>query len=340
MTAGNGSRVRALRMTLQYHETFGHWFVPRLRAYVPHERGYYAVVTNSRGMRSAREYPSGVRGARRILAFGDSFTAADGVSNEERFTDLLEASEEGLEVLNFGLPGSGTDQQLLIYQHLGRHFDGDILLICPLVENINRIAARYRPVIERDGGTTLFMPKPYFTLQNGSLELHGVPVPRKRFTLADAPPDVLEHTDLGGRSPGVSRFVNRYLYPWKDSLIKLTGFDPYPQYSEQYHPHWRLMKAILGAFVEWEQGREVVIAPLPTYHYIEGLCRPTYMQRFQEFTKEYPRVHLINVLEEFWCLSRVERRACRYHRDIHYTPLAHSVVARALRKELRSRKLL
>jgi carbamoyltransferase len=123
-------------------------------------------------------------------------------------------------------------------------------------------------------------------------------------------------------------------------MIKLARFDPYPQYSGPHHPHWQLMKAILGAFVEGAQGREIVVAPLPTYHYIEGLCRPTYMRRFQEFSKEYPQIHLINVLEEFWCLSRVERRACRYSRDIHYTPLAHSVVARALRKELRSRKLL
>ena len=42
---------------------------------------------------------------------GDSFTAADGVSNRQRYSDLLEARLPGIEVYNFGLPGTGTDQQ-------------------------------------------------------------------------------------------------------------------------------------------------------------------------------------------------------------------------------------
>jgi len=340
MTVVDRAGPRPLRMTLEYHETFGHWFVPNLRAYVPHERSHYAVVTNSRGMRSSREYAPSSDGRRRVLVFGDSFTAGDGVNNEERFTDLLEANDDGLEVLNFGLSGSGTDQQLLVCQHFAPQFGGDVILVCPLVENINRIAARYRPVIERNGVEPMILPKPYFTLEGGRLALHGVPVSRVRFVLGDAPPDVLAQTDLGGRLRGASRLVNRYLFPFKDWLIRLTRFDPYPQYASPDHPHWRLMKAILREFAAAAGGREVVVVPLPTYHYIEKLARPTYLARFEALARELPGVHVVNLLDEFWRLSHAERRACRYAHDIHYTPLAHRVVERAVRRALHQRRLL
>jgi lysophospholipase L1-like esterase len=54
----------------------------------------------------------------RILVFGDSFTYGSGVSEDHRFTNLLEGflnEKEGgtkkYEVLNFGMPGYSTDQE-------------------------------------------------------------------------------------------------------------------------------------------------------------------------------------------------------------------------------------
>ena len=44
----------------------------------------------------------------RVLVFGDSFTAGDGVSNGSRYSDVLETLlPPPTEVHNFGLPGSG-----------------------------------------------------------------------------------------------------------------------------------------------------------------------------------------------------------------------------------------
>ena len=50
-------------------------------------------------------------------------TAGDGVNNGKRYTDLLESRLEGAEVLNFGMPGSGPDQQYLAYQTFAHEID-------------------------------------------------------------------------------------------------------------------------------------------------------------------------------------------------------------------------
>ena len=93
------------RQFLEYHPVVGLWYVPNLRVRIPHEGGSYALATNSVGMRANREYSrSSERSAVRILLLGDSFSAGDGVNNEDRFSDVLERQHPGLEVLNFGLP--------------------------------------------------------------------------------------------------------------------------------------------------------------------------------------------------------------------------------------------
>ena len=332
------SSQRPLRMIFQYHEVFGQSFVPHIHAYVPHERGYYTVVTNSRAIRSSKEYSLHKPGdVQRILVFGDSFTAGEGVNNEERFTDLMEGEAKGLEVINFGLPNSGTDQQLLIYENLGHLFSGDILLLCPLVENINRIAHRYRPAIERSTGEIIIIAKPYFTLEHGKLCRHHVPVPRLRIPISEASQKILKDVDFSGK---FRDFIHHYFPLFKEKLIKLLKIAPYPQYSRSDNRHWNLMKALLQGFISKAQGKKVVIAPLPTYHYIEGLSKPAYLRRFQELKEDNPDLYIIDLLAYFKKLTPSEKRKCRYKRDIHYTPFAHRIVANALMNEFRLQKLI
>ena len=109
------------RQIHEYHETIGYRFIPQLSARIPHEGGGYLVRTNSAGFRCDRELtkekPPEVF---RVLLFGDSFTAGDGVSNQYRYGDLLERQFPGLHVLNFGLSGTGTDQQYLIFREFAK----------------------------------------------------------------------------------------------------------------------------------------------------------------------------------------------------------------------------
>jgi lysophospholipase L1-like esterase len=322
-------------MIFRHHPIFGLWHVPNLRAYVPHERGYYVVRTNRDGMRSSRDYAYGDwGGACRILLFGDSFTDGEGVSNDERFSDLLERELPGVEVLNFGLDGSGLDQQVLIYEEMLDRFGGDLVLFCPLVENIRRLTLKFWPVLDRTSGERILVPKPYFTLEGGALTLHQVPVPRTRLELSEVPDDMRHVVDADGQGRPWRALVSRLLAPVKPALARVIGYQPFPQYESPHHPEWRLTAALLARVLEKAGERPVVIAPLPLFYHIEAWSRPTYLERYREFARAHPHVHVLDLLPDFHALSPAQRRRCRYSGDVHYTALGHAVVARGLQAQL------
>ena len=101
-----------MRQLYEYHPVIGYRFIPQLKARIPHEGGGYLLQANEAGFRSNRPFIAArTPGMRRILFFGDSFTAGDAVSNQQRYTDLLEARLARTEAYNFGLSSTGTDQQ-------------------------------------------------------------------------------------------------------------------------------------------------------------------------------------------------------------------------------------
>ena len=166
------------RDLFQYHPVFGFHFIPKLKARVSHEGGGYLIRTNEAGFRCEHEFqtvkPPGIF---RILLFGDSFTAGDGVSNAARYGDVLETLLPGVEVFNFGVSGTGTDQHYLIYREVARNIEHDLVVIAVLVENIRRIVERYR-MINSSSGETLLLPKPYFTINgDGKIVLPTPPFP-------------------------------------------------------------------------------------------------------------------------------------------------------------------
>src|SRR5262249_14283595 len=148
-------------------------------ARLPNETGGYFMVTNSLGFRSDFEFEAARRGSPRILMFGDSYTAGDNCVNADRYSDQL-GRMLGAEVYNYGLSGSGTDQQLLSYREFARNVERDLVVICVQIDSIRRIQATHRESIDRLSRQRLLVPKPYFTLDDGKLNLHNVPVPRER----------------------------------------------------------------------------------------------------------------------------------------------------------------
>ena len=136
---------------------------------------------NSFGLRD-REY-SRLKppGTRRLLIFGDSFAEGWGVQMEETVGRRLERELNSTQpdfanqVLNFGVAGFGTDQELLYFDQLGRHYEPDhILLLFYPNDLLNNLSKRG---IGAERGF-----KPYFTLDSpGNLNLRGVPVRRSAF---------------------------------------------------------------------------------------------------------------------------------------------------------------
>ena len=241
------------RMLLRYHPQVGHLFVPNLRARLTNELGGYTVRTNGWGFRSNVEYRK-ERGDRpRILAFGDSTMAGDNGPNEIRYSDML-AEQLGAEVYNFGISGTGTDQHLLAYREVAKDIEADLVILAVQLDAIRRVQATARESIDRTTGRRIMVPKPYFTLEGGELELHNVPVPKTR---PDAPPP-RDWRDQGSfvkkqlwslaqdpRLNAVRSAVRRHAPRVQSEIYRIAGFQPYPDYLSEDTPGWQLLEAIL-----------------------------------------------------------------------------------------------
>lgn len=149
-------------------------------AHRPGEAGYQVhpefrvrVEINELGMRDGTYSESPAPGKRRILALGDSFTFGHGVERAEIFHELLEARHPDWEILNAGVSGYGTDQQWLYYRERGRELEPDVVL---LVLHANDF-------LDSGEGIRYGYAKPLFVLENGGLELTGVPVPQSDLSL-------------------------------------------------------------------------------------------------------------------------------------------------------------
>ena len=131
---------------------------------------------NLQGIRSNREYdlnpPEGVT---RIAAFGDSFAHGSEVENDRAWTAVLEKMDPALEVLNFGVPGYGTDQAYLRFQTEAPQYRPNMIVIGYMTENIGRHVNVFKPFYAPL--TRVPLAKPRFREEHGSLVL--IPNPLK-----------------------------------------------------------------------------------------------------------------------------------------------------------------
>lgn len=105
-------------------------------------------------------------GEERILASGDSFTFGDEVSDSETWPAYLEDSLD-ISVLNAGVPGYGLDQIVLRAEKLAVTVKPSLVLLNFIINDV------YRCQLSKRAGA----PKPYFTIENGALNLKNTPVP-------------------------------------------------------------------------------------------------------------------------------------------------------------------
>ncbi|MBI4514606.1 MAG: SGNH/GDSL hydrolase family protein [Deltaproteobacteria bacterium] len=318
------------RQLHQYHPIIGYHFVPGVKARVEHEGGGYLVRVNQAGFRCDHEFvPHKRPGTFRVLLFGDSYTAGDGVSNRYRYGNLMERAIADLEVYNFGLSGTGTDQQYLIFRQMAADIEHDLIVISVFVENIRRVTARYRPWVTHDGEVLVFF-KPYFQIDDdGHLRLHHVPVPKGPIRPAVLPRSEWRHFDQGGRLTWLRDTVNRLGPGAKDLVQRLTRYQPLPAYGQSNSPAWQLMKRILAQWIT-EATVPVVICPIPlSQHIDETASAASYRARFGELHGP-PLVTVHDPLPAFHHFSRSERSQLRFRQDPHFTAAGHRVLAESL----------
>ncbi|WP_035626333.1 SGNH/GDSL hydrolase family protein [Herminiimonas sp. CN] len=316
-----------MRQFYEYHPVVGYRFIPNLRARIPHEGGGYLIRVNEAGFRSDRPFvKQRSNGCRRVLFFGDSFTAGDAVANHQRYTDLLEARIPALEVYNFGLSSSGTDQQYLVWREFAQGIECDLVVIAVFVENVRRVAARYRPHHDEAGRERIYA-KPYYTLERELLQLHHVPPRPDPLEAHELSPEESGAVDSGGRFPLLRKVVTAL--GAKEAMQRLSHYQPVPEYNAGDSPGWQLMRAILAQWVR-SIGKPVLIMPIPLPQHIDETCDASpYQARFAELAAELGCA-LYDPLPDLRQCSPAQRRRLRWEKDIHFTPEGHDVLARSL----------
>ena len=126
------------------------------------------VRINENGLRDRQHSYERQNDLDRILVLGDSFAWGYGVEEAERFSQLLEKSL-GVEVINAGVSGYSTDQELLWYQNEGIKYDTDLVI---LVIAGNDVGDNEQQLV-----STIYY-KPRFVIEDGELVLTGYPVPK------------------------------------------------------------------------------------------------------------------------------------------------------------------
>ena len=105
----------------------------------------------------------------RVVVLGDSFTWGFGVEEDDTFVRRLDgALGSEIAVINLGVSGYSTDQELILYQRHGRNYEADVVV---LVVASNDFAMNVSPV------AYLIYGKPVFLRDGSQIALSNQPVP-------------------------------------------------------------------------------------------------------------------------------------------------------------------
>lgn len=271
----------------------------------------------------------------RIAVLGDSYTFGLGVEDDETFTAILNSRGEG-QYLNYGVPGTSTDQHLLLLDALlsGRPPDR-VLLVIYLPNDILDNTLEYP--LQAD------QAKPRYLLENGELELSNVPVPRL------AKPARLRSTTMGslvleGIQTGNGLLSGTQLGRMVETII---GSRPYemaelrPALERNLEPALNLFSALLGRMEVISSRRRIplTIALLPgrdamvnpqgiSYHYQE------YLRQEILAMAETESIAAIDLMTELAALEGSDLEELFFPHDGHLTPTGHRFVAETIARQL------
>lgn len=134
------------------------------------KEGEAYIRINSDGLRDREHSLQKPADTYRIAVLGDSYAEASQVQLEDTFWSVLGEELEAcpgletskVEVINFGVSGYGTAQELMTLRHRARSYDPDLVLLAMLTANDLKNNVRE---LEHDP------LRPYFVVENGQLVL-------------------------------------------------------------------------------------------------------------------------------------------------------------------------
>jgi lysophospholipase L1-like esterase len=160
-------RTAQLTKFWQYDPNYGWSHIPGASGTFESYGINSSVKINAKGFRGPEiEYTRDPK-RQRILVLGDSYVWGYGVNDDEVFTEQLGKALPDVEIVNLGVSGYSTDQELLLYRNEGYKYKADLVLIVVTANDPpgNMLAEQY-----------VVYGKPLFQLQDGKMRLVNQPV--------------------------------------------------------------------------------------------------------------------------------------------------------------------
>ncbi len=301
---------------IEYHPTLG-WFHKKNQASKLKGRASdqeIVIHTNAEGLRGAKNYALQKSSDQFRVAFlGDSFTFGFGVQDQETFTHVLEQKLPRYEMMNWGVPGYGVDQILLLMEEKVFQFHPDLILLVIYPEDFQRSIRSFT-----DAG----YGKPYFTLDLQShLKLQQVPVPKDKYLFLNPYPEIIQKSNLH------KMFATSYFYQLL-SKIMMGIAKNFGMTDSDTSDEWQLGKALLKRMHQDCQNHKIpfAIALAPPYRWITGTTEP-----IESSLKRFTTKNSIPFLDFTSGIKNSHPPDASYiPQDLHWSPKGHEVVAKML----------
>ncbi len=224
-----------------------------------------------------------VKNRPRIALFGDSTTEFWEVEEDERPQRVMSRLLDGrTEVLNFGLRGAGTDQELLLYRNLAVHFAPDVVVLTLCVNDFaNNVDHASKPWFDLDPDAP------------GGIRLEGRPIRGERLPKPFWLQDLLEHSftlrQLKYAVLGMGTHLRTDI-----PLAEHAELRPFRRaYDAEDERRRELLERLVSAFVSFsrEHGSHFLL--------VEGLARPV--------LDEQQRAQVVEVYGDNFDFDRVTR---------------------------------
>jgi hypothetical protein len=272
-------------------------------------------------------------GSVRVLTLGDSFAYGIGVGDDETFSAQLERLAPGLEVINTGVNGYGTGQELLLLRDEGLAFQPDVVLLSFFWNDIGN-SYRNRAV--------------HFSVDAGELVYPTAPDPGAASgpaVSADAAPSPQRRTWLR----------HSYAYRFLSDRLKLAGYwlrvalrlplEESDFVSEQTREAaWQLGFFLLREIdrISRQAGARLVLLVIPDQVQVEPGLRVTGLEpadyEVQERLLAFAAQQGIPVVDPLPALRAAHAESGEllyYLRDRHLRARGHALVAREILERLR-----
>lgn len=299
----------------------------------------YRLTTNRLGLRD-RDIPTNKPpNTFRIMLLGDSLSMGEGVQLEETYIEQLETMLKGqsplpIETINAAIRGYGTDQELILFQRLGRKFHPDLVILAFYLGN---------DIDDNWEGGLFKLEKGVLTQQTPNARTS---LKFKYFSIQSRLQNTLGYSFLMAHSHLANWLRLRYARLVYHSVFKGTkkAFENTPQDNQ---PRFQLTMAILD---EWntavrQAGAQPFMLIVPRRQELELLraSQPGNQLKLDREVEKYcrnARIPFLNLTDVLRQLPGDLESLYLEHGSGYFNPRGHAVIAQALVNVLRANALL